>query len=172
MFFKKRKLQKELAQLSRRGVFYYQIGDAVVKTDPLLAYVRLKETGLDVMFEDLKGALKGNEAKIKNFAQCVCGAFDVEPLDLRTGRGLTFLDMTRLFMAYMRYLEALKKKVILLRDFAPDLGARLKSIYGDTPEQSSSTGGNSLSDSTPTPPQDSPLPDSRPTTEQAEPSTD
>lgn len=172
MFFKKRKTKKYLAQLSRRGVFYYQIGETVVKADPLLAYVRLKEIGLDVMFEDLKGALKGNEAKIKNFAQCVCDAFNVRPIDLNTGIGLTFLDMTRLFTAYVRYLEALKKKVILLRDFAPDLEARHRSIYEDTPEQSDSTGENSLSDSTPTPPQDSPLPDSQPTTEQAEPSTD
>lgn len=172
MFFKKRKLRKEFDNLSRRGVFFYQTGDLVVKADPLQTYVKLKETGLDVMYNDLKGALRGNEAKLKAFAQYVCGAFNVDQYDVKTGAGLTTLDLIRLFMAYMRYLGSLKKKVILLQDFAPDMEARLKSIFENTQEVSDSTGGNSSSDSTSTQEAPSPSQDSPTTTEQAEPSTD
>lgn len=157
---------------SRRGVFYYRMGKTVVKIDPLLAYVRLKEFGLDVMYEELKGALKGNDAKLKVFVKRVCGAFNVSPYDPTTDRGYTALDLIRLFEAYGRYLSGLKKNVTLLRDFAPGLEERLNDIFSDSPKASESTGESSLLDSTSTPPEPSPTPDSPTTTEQAERSTD
>ena len=171
-FFKKRKLRRELDEMSRRGVFYFKIGDTVVKTDPLVAYVKLKEIGFDVMYDDLEGALSGNDAKLKNFAKCVCDAFNAQPLDLETGAGLTMLDCIDLFAKYTEYLSGLKKNVTLLHGFAPDLQRFLDLLSDGIYDDFDSIGEDSLSDSTSIQPTPLPTQDSSLGTEQAEPSTE
>lgn len=169
--FKRRKQRKEFEKLSSRGVFFYQIGDIVVKADPLETYCRLKEVGLDVMQEDIEGALRGNNKKLLEIAKNIRDAFGIMPYELDHNEGATILDLIRMYLTFYRYLGYLKKNVLLLREFAPGLEQRLDYIFNKLGEGSGYTGESSSSDSTSTPTQPSPSQDLPHTMEQAEPST-
>ena len=171
-FFKKRKLQREIDRLSRRGVFYFKTGDVFVKCDPLYTYMRLKEVGLDVMYEDLEGALRGNERKLHELTNNIRDAFNVEMYNVTTGQGMTALDLIRMYLAFYRYLNYLKKNVPLLHDFVPGLEERLESISNAPGGTVDFDGMKSSSDSISTPPKPSPLPDLQTTTAESEHLTD
>lgn len=170
MFFKNWRQRNEITRLSRRGIFYYNVGKVTVKLDPLSAYIRLKEIGVDVMSEDVRGLLRGDSAKLRDFTENVQKAFRLTSYNETTGKGVTCLDCIRIYFAFYRYLEALKKNVTLLRDFAPGLEQRLKSLYEITPERKDSEETSSLLGSTPTLQTRSPSQDLQAITEQAEPS--
>ena len=158
-FLKRRREDKEFDRLTRRGIFYYKAGNSVVKIDPLYAYIRIKAVGIDVMSEDVRGALRGDDKKLSEFAKNVRAAFGVEPYDVDSGRGFTIRELIRLYLAFYRYLAAVKKNAPLLRDFAPGLERRLEAISKEPGGKPDSDGTKSSSDSTLTPPSPSPSPD-------------
>jgi hypothetical protein len=110
----------------REGIYNFEMNDGqTIRVDPLLTYVRLKELGLDVMSENIEGALKGKEEKTRIFLKSVCDAFGVDAFNQPRGSGLTVLDAFRLYLGFYRFLEALKKNITFLRDFAPSMEERL-----------------------------------------------
>ena len=169
-FFKTTK--RQLIENTKQGVFFYQLGKNKVTADPLDAYVRIKRVGLDVMFEDVQGALRGDEKKLEVLANNICEAFQVTKYDPKTGKGWPVLHLIRLYLAYYRFLDALKKNVTLLHVFAPVLEGPAKKIYSQNERDFVLPEANFSSDSTSTQSTLSPTPDLPPSSEQAEPSTE
>lgn len=124
--YQRKKRDKLYEKDIREGIYNFEMNDGrTIRVDPLLTYVRLKELGFDVMSENIDGALKGNEAKTRTFLNAVCDAFEIEAFNQPRGRGLTVLDAFRLYLGFYRFLEALKKNITFLRDFAPSMAERL-----------------------------------------------
>ena len=185
--YRQKKRDKRYEKDIREGIYNFEMNDGrTIRVDPLLTYVRLKELGFDVMGENIDGAMKGDGVKTRTFLQAVCDAFEVDAYNQPRGGGHTVLDAFRLYLGFYRFLEALKKNITFLRDFAPSMGERL--IYlasrqarrrpinpanvAAPVENATANDDSPLSGSTSisqTPP---PLEDSEPTTAQAAPLAD
>lgn len=127
-YFRRKKERGTLNRLAEDGLFFYKTRGACIAIDPLVAYIRLKEIGIDVMFDYLKGALAGKAPELREFTTNVLDIFKADEYDVQTFTGLTIVEAVRMFSAYMRYLEYLKKNVTFLRDFAPDITEQFNAI--------------------------------------------
>jgi len=135
MFFRNRK----------RLIWQYYDGRRTRWADPLLIWSRL---AIDEDWPEMVAqAEAGQEPGLSQVRRRLTEAFEAEPFDPQTGRGLTTWDLLDLFTQYMAYLEGLKKK----RDSGPmPLLISVLRSSGDSPAGKSG-GTSSGPDSTSTP---------------------
>ncbi len=157
--------ERRARRASRRGLFYFELHETRVVCDPLLTYCDLRDIGFDTLDEQLTGLKQGEPAKTRAFVDAIKRAFGVKEL-------LTAVDYAELYRAFLRYLFALKKNLSLLRDFAPDLEARLVKLSETFNDALASPTEKSRSVAPSTESKAPPTSDSRVITAEAAPSTD
>lgn len=172
LFKKKAVVNNELQEAEERDIFYYRINGQTYTFDPLQTYCNLKEIGFEAFGQKIKGVLSGDPRQTQMFIEAMQKVFGVQTRE-EDKNGLTILELADLYIKFFSFINALKKKYILLADFAPSMEQewsvlRTRKSTEQPASEEKATSSDSQNQSQPPQPQV----ESQPTTEPVEQSED